>query len=186
MKRTLPHKRVSKAQWLARALEVLAAEGMQGVRVDRLARDLRIARAGFYWHFKNRRNLLDSMLQYWTDEFTAVVTRNPQLLRGDPAQRLYQTALVILERNLAKYDVAIRDWSAHDKSAAKVVRQVYKMRLDFIRSLFREMGFRGGQLEMRTRLYVCYHSWERAVFQDISKTERRKLLRLQLKMLTEK
>ncbi|MBW2686907.1 MAG: TetR/AcrR family transcriptional regulator, partial [Deltaproteobacteria bacterium] len=36
-------KRVSKAEWLDRALDVLELEGVQGVRVERLARDLGIA-----------------------------------------------------------------------------------------------------------------------------------------------
>ena len=38
-------KRVSKAEWLAKALEILAAEGWQGVRVDRMAGEFGISRA---------------------------------------------------------------------------------------------------------------------------------------------
>ena len=57
MTKLAPKKRVSKAQWLERALEVLETEGLQGVRVERLARDLGIAKAGFYWHFRDRSDL---------------------------------------------------------------------------------------------------------------------------------
>ena len=66
MKKSPRRKRVSKAEWLAQSLEVLAAEGVQGVRVERLARDLGIAKAGFYWHFRDRRDLMQSLLDYWT------------------------------------------------------------------------------------------------------------------------
>ena len=45
MTKLAPKKRVSKARWLERALEVLETEGLQGVRVERLARDLGIAKA---------------------------------------------------------------------------------------------------------------------------------------------
>jgi hypothetical protein len=34
-------KTVSKGEWLTQALEVLSVEGVQGVRIERLARDLR-------------------------------------------------------------------------------------------------------------------------------------------------
>ena len=66
----LPRKRVTKAEWQELALKVLASEGVQGVRVERLARDLGIAKAGFYWHFRDRRDLLQSILAYWANEFT--------------------------------------------------------------------------------------------------------------------
>ena len=175
-------KRVSKAEWLARSLEILASEGIQGVRVERMARDLGIAKAGFYWHFRDRHDLLQSMLDYWAHEYTAVVTENPRLLHGDPKKRLYETMLMILEHDLAKYDLAIRDWATHDPAAAKAVRLVYRMRFDFLRSIFSELGFRGRQLEMRTRLFVTYHSWEQVMLDGVTKEERRKLLRLRYKL----
>lgn len=186
MKKPPRKQHVSKSEWLARALDVLAAEGYQGVRVERLARDLGIAKAGFYWHFRDRRDLMQSMLNYWTHEFTAVVTENAELLKGDAKRRLYKTMLMILDHDLAKYDLPIRDWAAHDPEAAKAVRIVYRMRLEFVRGIFSELGFRGQQLEMRTRLFVCYHSWEQAMFDDLSKEERHKLLRLRHKMLVTK
>ena len=176
-------KRVSKAEWLALALEVLASEGVQGVRIERLARDLGIAKAGFYWHFRDRSDLLQGMLDYWLHEFNAVITENPELLEGDPEQRLYRTMVMILDHDLTKYDLAIRDWAARDPAAAKAIRLVYRMRLEFVRAIFSDLGFRGRQLEMRTRLFVCYQSWELAMFDDLSKEERRKLLRLRHKLL---
>lgn len=176
-------KRVSKAQWLERALEVLEAEGLQGVRVERLARDLGIAKAGFYWHFRDRPDLLQGMLDYWAQEYTAVLTDNPRLLEGDPEERLYKTTVLILDHDLAKYDLAIRSWAMHDRTAAKAVRRVNRMRLEFLRSMFHDLGFRGRQLEMRTRLFMLYHSWEQSTFQDLTKKERLALLRLQHKLL---
>lgn len=186
MKKSPRKNHVSKAEWLARALEVLATEGVQGVRVERLARDLGIAKAGFYWHFRDRRELMQGMLDYWTHEFTAVVTENPELQEGDATRRLYKTMVMILDHDLTKYDLAIRDWAARDPSAAKAVRLVYRMRLEFLRRIFADIGFRGQQLEMRTRLFVGYHSWEQATFDDLSKDERRKLLRLRHKLLVTK
>ena len=181
-----PRKRVTKAEWQERALKVLASEGVQGVRIERMARDLGIAKSGFYWHFRDRRDLLQSILEYWAHEFTAIITQNPELLEGDPKKRLYDTMCLILDHDLTKYDLAIRDWAAHDPAAAKAVRSVYRMRLDFVRSIFSDLGFRGRQLEMRTRLFVAYHSWEEATFDDLTKDERRQSLRLRHKFFVAK
>ena len=112
-----------------------------------------------------------------------MVTRNAALSEGDPERRLHETMLMILEHDLGKYELAIRAWAAHDSTAAKAVRQVMRARLDFTRSIFSELGFRGRQLEMRVRLFVSYHTWEHATFRDLSKEERRALLRMRHKLL---
>ena len=49
--------------------------GIVRVRVERLARDLGVAKSGFYWHFRDRADLLKQMLRYWSDEFTEAVVR---------------------------------------------------------------------------------------------------------------
>ena len=49
--KTTTRKRVSKGKRQALAQEVLANEGVQSIRIERLARDLKIAKKGFYLHF---------------------------------------------------------------------------------------------------------------------------------------
>lgn len=178
--------RVSRDDWLTRGLQVLAAEGVQGIRIERLARDLNVAKAGFYWHFRDRQELLESMLEHWSSEFTVVITDNQDMRLLAPEQRLYQTMVAILENDLAKYELAIRSWAAHDPAADKVLRRVYADRMEFARQMFSELGFRGRELEMRTRLFLCYDTWDQATFDDLSKDERRQLLRLRHKFLTTK
>ena len=148
-------KRISKAAWLDRALEILETEGMQGVRVDRMARDFGISRAGFYYHFRDRSDVLQKMLAHWGTEFTEVVVNDPGLSKLNPEKKLLRIMEMILDQDLTRYDLAIRDWSKRDKKAAKMVSKVYKLRVDFLRGIFRELGFRGQPLEMRTRLFVC-------------------------------
>jgi AcrR family transcriptional regulator len=76
-------KRVSKDQWLSAALDMLETGGVNNVRVERIAAKLSISKSGFYWHFKDRRDLLSHILEYWAHEYTEVVSNNPQFHRGD-------------------------------------------------------------------------------------------------------
>ena len=55
-------KNVSKDQWITKALETLESNGVEGVKIERLAKALGISRSGFYWHFKDRQDLLESIL----------------------------------------------------------------------------------------------------------------------------
>jgi hypothetical protein len=60
------------------------------------------------------------------------------------------------------------------------------MRFDYLRVIFAELGFKGDELEMRTRLFVCYHAWEDTVFPDLFDQQHSKLLELRYQYLIQK
>lgn len=182
----MKQRRVSKHEWLEKGLELLEREGIGAVSVDRLARELKISRSGFYWHFRDRAELCEAMLDFWAHEFTKIVTYNPELGKGSPKERLRTVMEMILELDLTRYEVALRAWADVDPAVGKRVRKVYELRDEFTRGLFAEMGFSGAELEMRTRLFVCYHSWERPMFSKVSKKALRELIPRRLALLTRK
>ncbi len=49
--------RLTREEWLAKALEVLARKGVAGMRIDALSKALGVTKGSFYWHFKNRDEL---------------------------------------------------------------------------------------------------------------------------------
>jgi len=180
------NKRVSKAQWLAKALDTLESSGVEAVKIERLAKAFGISRSGFYWHFKNRQDLLGHLLDYWVREYTSVVTDNPDVVKLDPKKRLLTTMEMIRDKHLTKYDLAMTSWAKLDPQVHRVVKKVVKMRLNYLRVIFAELGFEGDELEMRARLFVCYHSWEDTMFPDLSNQKHLKLLKLRYKYLIQK
>ena len=179
-------RRVSKAQWLDIALEVLETDGVAGVRIEILAKRLEISKSGFYWHFKNRDHLLKDVLDYWSHELTKVVTENPQLLSLKPKSRLIKTAEMILKHDLTRYEIPIRQWALQDAVAARAVRKVNRLRLDYTSGAFYELGFTGDDLDMRAMLFTCYHSWEAPMFREISRKRQRELIAKRIDLLTNK
>jgi len=167
--------RTSRAEWFASALDLLEREGIDGVRIDVIAKSLGTSRSGFYWHFKDRGALLQQLLHYWAHEFTEVISTNPEMIAAEPRFTLEETARRVDQHDLARYDLAFLAWAKQDKAVAKEVKRVFDMRLDFVRENFRALGFGGIDLEMRTRLFVCYQSWEQAMYFSDSK---RRLSRL--------
>ena len=120
------------------------------------------------------------MVGYGRSQYTEVVTSNRNLLQGDPVKRLERAAELIQEHDLAKYDLVIRSWAKNDELAHEAVKSVTKIRLDFIRDIFSEMGFIGDELEMRAMLFVCYHTWESTMFSDIAPQKRARIRKLRL------
>ena len=147
MKEATSYKRVSKAQWLAKALEVLESDGIEAVKITDLAKALGISRSGFYWHFKNRQDLLEQMLDYWLHEYTGVVSNDPQIQKLTADKRLLAVMKMIRKRNLTKFDLAINAWAKVDPHANLIVRKAINNRLEFVRAIFSELGFDGDFVE---------------------------------------
>jgi hypothetical protein len=92
----------------------------------------------------------------------------------------------IREKHLTRYDLAMNSWARLDSKVKKVLKKVVDMRLNYLRRIFADLGFNGDELEMRTRLFVCYHSWEATMFPDLSNQQHSKLLKLRYQYLIQK
>lgn len=49
---------LTRADWLEVAIAIFKSQGVEAVRVTRMAQDLGVTRGGFYWHFSGRDDLL--------------------------------------------------------------------------------------------------------------------------------
>ncbi|MCD6526545.1 MAG: TetR/AcrR family transcriptional regulator [Desulfuromonas sp.] len=176
------NKGISKDQWLVKALELLVSNGFEAVKIERLAKLLGTSRSGFYWHFKNRQDLLQHLLDFWALEYTSVLIDDLDIKKLPADKRLLSVMKMIRDHKLAKYDLAMNAWAQVDPLVDEIVQRVVKMRLDFSREIFVELGFVGDELEMRTRLFTCYHAWEGVMFADADQDKNLRLQTLRHKM----
>ncbi|MEI9851478.1 MAG: TetR/AcrR family transcriptional regulator [Sphingomonas sp.] len=57
--------RLGREDWIALARKVLVQSGIEDVKVVPLADRMQVTRGSFYWHFANRKDLLDALLSDW-------------------------------------------------------------------------------------------------------------------------
>ena len=159
-----PKLRLSRRNWLDAALDLLHNDGINSVTVEALAKQLGITRGSFYHHFKDRKDLSNEMLEYWKRKWTVEIRDTVAALGLDGMQSLVALGNLIKHREAAGYDVAVRAWAVHDEHAKELVREADKIRLDFIRSQFKRIGFERLDLENRSRLFLYYAMTEPAFF----------------------
>jgi AcrR family transcriptional regulator len=131
--------RTPRSSWIAEGLRALAAGGPGAVRIEPLARALGVTKGGFYWHFEDRRSLLDEMLDTWERVMIDEAIERVESEGGNARarlRRLFALASSSDIRELLSVDLAIRDWSRRDQMVAKRLRRVDNRRMDYMRSLF--------------------------------------------------
>jgi len=150
-----------------------------------LAKQLGVSRGSFYWHFEDRDDLLRCMLDWWDREMTDSVIQFADEGRASVEKRLMAVAEDVVRSRRNRYETAIRTWAEADKRASKTLRRVVHKRLDYITSLFREAGFSPAEARARGDLLAVYIMSEDSILADETVETRLRLLRRQIRLLTE-
>lgn len=154
--------RLDAETWIEAALDALAANGVEAVRVERLAKSLGVTKGSFYWHFKDRPALLEAMLQSWRQRATLAIIDRLEGSKGSPEDRLNQ--LLSLPRGqqerprrAADIEAAIRLWARLDDKAAGCIAEIDRLRLSYIQSLLTATGrFSADDVTSRAVLLYAY------------------------------
>jgi AcrR family transcriptional regulator len=150
--------RLDSDAWIAAAFDALAAGGIDAVRVEPLAKALDITKGSFYWHFADRRALIDAMLASWASgRIAAIRAQVPE--RGAPDVVLREVADLYTHRANVRglsVELAIRSFARSDAQAAKAVRSVDRERLRQIAQHFAAMGWRTADAQARAVLFYSY------------------------------
>jgi AcrR family transcriptional regulator len=151
--------RLHQEDWLQHALETLRREGVSGLRIEPLARSLGVTTGSFYWHFKDRKELLNQVLIHWSERMIAAVMRRMGS-REEPTTQLRNLLIEITREERNRYETAMRNWANFDSDAKKAVRKVDECRLAYVMGLFLQMGCDREQADLRSRIMVCYQVGE--------------------------
>ena len=176
-----PNKRLSRSDWIEGALDILAETGIEGVRIVPLANKLGVTSGSFYWHFKNRGQLHQALLQYWESELTDAAMAAAEHV-APPEERIWRIMDQVMSEGMARYDLAIWHWAQTDQAAGKVFKRVLGKRFGYAKWMFKEAGFSEIEAEARGRLMVVYMMGESTLIND-AKSRRRKLLKLKYDIL---
>lgn len=144
----------------------MCVQGIDKVRVAPLAKSMGVTTGSFYWHFRNRRELLDGLLDYWEREMTDAAIAQARQAEIDPADRILQLMQNVMDGNMARYDLAFWAWAQSDDKVQSKFTQVLGKRFAFAAWMFEQAGFSPEQAKIRSRLMVTYMMGESTLVQD--------------------
>lgn len=154
-----PRVQLDRDAWIVAATDVLADEGLAGLRVEVLAKRLKVTKGSFYWHFQDRRDLLMAVLQTWRDGRIRDIVKQTRANPGHELEQIYHVIDVYStsrSRRGAMIELAVRDWARRDPEAAAIVAEVDDIRLRCARDLFLACGVPMEEASSRCMLLYAY------------------------------
>ena len=176
--------RTPRSAWVDAAMQAIAAGGPEAVRVEALAQDLGVSKGGFYWHFDNRRALIEEALDDWEKSVTEDVIATVDSGSADPRERLRRLfGLAPAAKRLFAVELALRDSARRDRAIARRLRRVDRRRMDYLRSLFGQ--FCAGEEDAEARAMLAYSLFVGSYFvtAETSKKERARVMQLAIDRL---
>ena len=146
-------------KWIEAGLVELAEGGIDRVRVELVAERLGVTKGGFYRRFKDRRALLDAILDTWSCGRIDAINKQMALGSASPGERLKSVVKLYSERVSAQgmaIELAIRQWARSDKAAAAAVTRVDASRLKNVEDLYCRMGLTAGDAQARAVLFYAF------------------------------
>lgn len=149
---------LTREAWTEAATEVLVDRGIDHVRVDVLSQQLGVTRGSFYWHFRDREDLLRSVLHAWRERATGQLTLRLERAHSDPREQLRDVISLPFRgraaARAARIELAIRAWARRDAMARQAVDEADAARIGYIAQVFSSLGYPIG--EARSRAFLLY------------------------------
>jgi AcrR family transcriptional regulator len=176
---------LEREDWLAGARRLLIGQGVNAVKIDRLARELGVTRGGFYYRFKSRSDLLNALMEDWRDH-NSVATLAAIKGKGAPVDRILALMKVWIEEidYVPAYDIAMREWGRVSAKVAKLVRAVDDERIEAFHQLFVDAGYPDQEAFIRARVFYYHQVGYYAMGVEETKERRLELADLYFKVLT--
>jgi AcrR family transcriptional regulator len=181
--------RTPRTGWIEAGLRALAGGGSAAVRVESLARALGVTKGGFYWHFDDRRALLEEMLDTWERMSVDEVIERVEGEGGDARTKLRRLSAIAAATDPAlgidplSIDLGVRDWARRDETVARRLQRVDNRRMGYLRSLFADFCPDPDEVEARSLMFYSLWIGNHFIAADHGRRSRADVLGLALRGL---
>jgi AcrR family transcriptional regulator len=170
---------VRSESWIEAGLKEIARTGVEGVRVEVLAKNLGVTKGGFYRRFRDRAALLEAMLQHWSASRIAAIEKHTSLDGATARERLKALITLYSERMNTEgmaVELAIRQWARSDELAASAAAQVDVARLKNVGHLYRATGLPAEEADAQAFLFYCFVFGQSLLFLERGPRKRAQLV----------
>jgi AcrR family transcriptional regulator len=146
-------RRLARTDWIAAAIRVMGDSSVEHVRVEKLAVDLGASKGSFYWHFKDRNDLLAAVLEHWRSRSTLDVQGRLSREEPDTPARILRLMQLPFHSQAAAQaadlELAIMGWARRSDAAREAVGAVDAARTAYLAQQFVHLGVEQAEADWR-------------------------------------
>ncbi|MDG4664494.1 TetR/AcrR family transcriptional regulator [Mycobacterium sp. 236(2023)] len=141
--------RLSIDDWIHAGYALVADDGLEALKVDRLCARLGVTKGSFYWHFKDIAAYRAALVRAWAELRDLDRSHFGEIGHLAPRERLAQMMASLLSERQWTLERAMREWARTDPLVADSVRAADHLVLKAVRQAFHDAGFDGDDADVR-------------------------------------
>jgi AcrR family transcriptional regulator len=128
--------------WLQAAYEALLESGIDSVKIQLLAKKLKLARASFYWYFKDRDDLLNALIDVWRNKNTHNFIKRTEAYADNQIEAILNVSDCWFDDRLfdSKLEFSMRGWALQSTEVLEQVQKADQIRIDALTQMFCRFG----------------------------------------------
>ncbi|MGR3762191.1 TetR/AcrR family transcriptional regulator [Roseobacteraceae bacterium NS-SX3] len=152
----ITRQRLGEDAWLAAAYGELTESGVEAVKIMPLAKKLGVSRTSFYWHFKDREELLEAMVRHWEDKNTGNLVARTEAYAANVFEAVFNLFDCWLDPHLfdSRLDLAIRNWARNDAALQKRLDRADSRREEAMTAMLMRFGYAAQDAMIRARTMI--------------------------------
>jgi AcrR family transcriptional regulator len=141
--------RLSVDDWIQAGYAILAEEGIEALKIDRLCSRLGVTKGSFYWHFTDIKAYRAALVEAWGTS-REEDRRNLSAAAGmAPRERLSQMMTSLVSARHWALERAMREWARTDDDVAARVGVADRRVVAAVRQAYLDYGFSPEDAELR-------------------------------------
>jgi AcrR family transcriptional regulator len=141
--------RLSVDDWIHAGYSLLAEEGLQALKIDRLCDRLGVTKGSFYWHFTDMAGYRSALIDSWGSQRGEEHRVYNDIRDRPPRERLSMMIASLTSPRQWRLERAMREWARSDTSVAAGVESSDRLVLRTVRQAFVDLGFSAEEAELR-------------------------------------
>ena len=129
--------------WLDAAFETLLESGIDSVRIQPLAKRLKLSRTSVYWFFKDRESLLEALIARWREKNTQGLVHQTEAYAENIVEAMLNVFDCWLNPDLfdSPLEFAMRSWALQSAPVVSEIEAADATRIEALTRMFQRYGY---------------------------------------------
>ncbi len=152
----MPKLIAQKEDWIELGYQLFANQGIVGIVVEKMAKQLKCNKSSFYWHFKTKDEFVLAVIQYWSQIETEHIIEQVESV-SNPREQLDLFLQIAFKNDpYLEFIHYLLRYAQTRPTIQKIVDDITKRRLDFTTNMFLQLGYKRQEATTKARIFYYY------------------------------
>lgn len=153
----MPTIKVQKSEWLNLGASRFSNNGLEGIKVEQMARQLNCNKASFYWHFKSKEQFLSEMIRHWFESSVQPIVK--KMDESDEPGKRFEDFLRKSFQDKSRKDFMffLRKMAVNKPQFQELLEALNNKRLRFTAMLLEDLGYSSSQSMIKAEILLNFY-----------------------------